>query len=93
MTHDADEDAQEFQVGQGVGHKISTLTVGASLLAKIVNDHAGNLEERGTLRFFASKLAPTRIGEFTPGISLEKSELSICPCRFFRFHTFRRIGP
>lgn len=31
--------------------------------------------------------------QFTSGNSLEKSELSICPCRFFRFHVFRRIGP
>ena len=35
------------------------LTVGASLLAKIVNVAAGFLNERGALRFFASKLAPT----------------------------------
>ncbi len=33
--------------------------VGASLLAKIVNDNAGFLEERVALGFFASKLAPT----------------------------------
>ena len=33
--------------------------VGASLLAKIVNDNAGHLTPRGALRFFASKLAPT----------------------------------
>ena len=33
--------------------------VGASLLAKIVNDNAGHLTSRGALRFFASKLAPT----------------------------------
>jgi hypothetical protein len=29
------------------------------LLAKVVNDDAGILDERGGLRFFASKLAPT----------------------------------
>src|SRR3990167_10375626 len=34
--------------------------VGASLLAKIVNDNAGNLVVCGVLGFFASKLAPTR---------------------------------
>ncbi|OPK02972.1 hypothetical protein BZ164_18805 [Pseudomonas veronii] len=33
--------------------------VGASLLAKIVNDDVGSLDERGALGFFASKLAPT----------------------------------
>jgi len=33
--------------------------VGASLLAKIVNDHASFLDERVALGFFASKLAPT----------------------------------
>ena len=31
----------------------------AGLLAKVVNDDAGNQDERGALRFFASKLAPT----------------------------------
>ena len=34
-------------------------TVGASLLAKIVNDDAGSLDEPGALGFFASELAPT----------------------------------
>jgi len=29
------------------------------VLAKIVNDHAGILNERGAFAFFASKLAPT----------------------------------
>ncbi|WP_262381200.1 MULTISPECIES: hypothetical protein [unclassified Pseudomonas] len=29
------------------------------MLAKIVNDNAGILEERGAVEFFASKLAPT----------------------------------
>ena len=33
--------------------------VGASLLAKIVNDNADLLEKRVALGFFASKLAPT----------------------------------
>ena len=33
--------------------------VGASLLAKVVNDDAGRLVPRVALRFFASKLAPT----------------------------------
>ncbi|CAI8991833.1 hypothetical protein EMIT0P74_80354 [Pseudomonas sp. IT-P74] len=34
-------------------------TVGASLLAKNVNDNAGNLTVRGALTLIASKLAPT----------------------------------
>ncbi|OWP73692.1 hypothetical protein CEC48_00980 [Pseudomonas sp. K2I15] len=33
--------------------------VGASLLAKVVNDDAGTLDERSAFKFFASKLAPT----------------------------------
>ncbi|ASV40516.1 hypothetical protein CI807_04695, partial [Pseudomonas sp. NS1(2017)] len=33
--------------------------VGASLLAKNVNDDASILNERGAFKFFASKLAPT----------------------------------
>jgi hypothetical protein len=33
--------------------------VGASLLAKVVNDNAGILNKRGFLESFASKLAPT----------------------------------
>ncbi|KAA6179543.1 outer membrane lipoprotein carrier protein LolA, partial [Pseudomonas marginalis] len=32
--------------------------VGAGLPAKVVNDNAGGLTERGDLAFFASKLAP-----------------------------------
>ncbi|KRP94791.1 hypothetical protein PFLL34_00053 [Pseudomonas fluorescens] len=35
------------------------LTVGASLLAKNVNDNACLLNECGACEFFASKLAPT----------------------------------
>ncbi|AZF37850.1 hypothetical protein C4J87_2764 [Pseudomonas sp. R1-43-08] len=35
------------------------LPVGASLLAKNVNDNACFLNERGACEFFASKLAPT----------------------------------
>ncbi|OWQ43097.1 hypothetical protein CDH05_02240 [Pseudomonas lactis] len=37
----------------------SAAPVGASLLAKIVNDNAGSLVKRGVLASFASKLAPT----------------------------------
>jgi hypothetical protein len=33
--------------------------VGASLLAKVVNDNAQTLKNHGALEFFASKLAPT----------------------------------
>ncbi|ETK18935.1 hypothetical protein H097_08762 [Pseudomonas sp. FH4] len=36
--------------------------VGASLLAKVVNDDAGNLTPRCARQFFASKLAPTGAG-------------------------------
>src|SRR5476651_1889392 len=36
-----------------------TSTVGASLLAKNVNDNACEQDTRGALEFFASKLAPT----------------------------------
>ena len=43
-------------VGNGPGPKP---LVGASLLAKVVNDYAGNQTPRIALRFFASKLAPT----------------------------------
>ena len=35
-------------------------SVGASLLAKNVNDNACSLIERGACEFFASKLAPTK---------------------------------
>ncbi|CAN2976808.1 conserved hypothetical protein [Pseudomonas sp. PM2] len=35
-------------------------SVGASLLAKNVNDNACLLNERGAFEFFASKLAPTK---------------------------------
>ncbi|PAM82341.1 hypothetical protein CES87_19020 [Pseudomonas sp. ERMR1:02] len=35
------------------------LFVGASLLAKVVNDYAGNHVPSGALGFFASRLAPT----------------------------------
>ncbi|AZE59246.1 hypothetical protein C4K02_0868 [Pseudomonas synxantha] len=35
------------------------MIVGASLLAKNVNDNAWTLIARGALEFFASKLAPT----------------------------------
>jgi len=35
--------------------------VGASMLAMVVNDDAGNLTPRGALRFIASKLAPTGV--------------------------------
>ncbi len=38
-----------------------TILVGASLLAKIVNDNAGILDDRGVCGFFASKLAPTGV--------------------------------
>lgn len=39
-----------------------TLPLGASSLAKVVNDNAARLALRRALRFFASKLAPTGLG-------------------------------
>jgi Na+/serine symporter len=44
--------------------RVNDSPVGASLLAMVVNDNAGNLTPRGVLGFIASKLAPTGI-EFT----------------------------
>ncbi|MGB4488823.1 MAG: hypothetical protein WBI95_25465, partial [Pseudomonas veronii] len=41
-------------------------TVGASLLAKTVNDNAKNQTPRGALGFFASKLAPTKVTDQCP---------------------------
>ena len=38
---------------------MTSIPVGASLLAMDVNDDAGNLAPRGAHRFIASKLAPT----------------------------------
>ncbi|NCE89306.1 hypothetical protein DK871_04100 [Pseudomonas sp. L13] len=49
---------------------IRALSVGASLLAKIVNDNAGNQPASGVLRFFASKLAPT--GGYEPFFEAKK---------------------
>jgi hypothetical protein len=40
--------------------------VGASLLAKNVNDDADILNVRGAFRFFASRLAPTGIDAASP---------------------------
>ncbi|MBV2083468.1 hypothetical protein KEM07_27275, partial [Pseudomonas carnis] len=39
---------------------LTSPTVGASLLAKNLNDNACFLNERGAYEFFASKLAPTK---------------------------------
>ncbi|RFD30766.1 hypothetical protein CER19_07655 [Pseudomonas sp. GL93] len=41
-------------------------SVGASLLAKNVNDNACCLNRRGACGFFASKLAPTEGGQGLP---------------------------
>ncbi len=46
-------------------------SVGASLLAKNVNDNACFLNERGACEFFASKLAPTVLG-------LAPSHIQLC---------------
>jgi hypothetical protein len=40
---------------------LKCFSIGASLLAMIVNDNAGNLVPRGVLWFIASRLAPTVI--------------------------------
>ena len=40
---------------------IAANSVGAGLLAKVVNDDVRFLDERGALGLFASKLAPTRV--------------------------------
>ncbi|POM13668.1 hypothetical protein CUU62_19085 [Pseudomonas sp. WP001] len=44
---------------KGCSFYLTPHAVGASLLAKIANDNAGNQIKRGALGFFASKLAPT----------------------------------
>ncbi|RFD27099.1 hypothetical protein CER19_19135 [Pseudomonas sp. GL93] len=55
-------------------------TVGASLLAKNVNDNACFLTKRGAYEFFASKLAPT-VGEGKP-----PQAISFSSCRACRFY-------
>jgi hypothetical protein len=40
---------------------MTPIPVGASMLAMVVNDDAGNLTPRGALRFIASMLAPTGV--------------------------------
>ncbi|WP_193059221.1 hypothetical protein, partial [Pseudomonas sp. K8] len=50
-----------FGYAQGLEVAINTPLVGASLLAKNVNDNACILDERGVFEFFASKLAPTGV--------------------------------
>ena len=50
-----------FGYAQGLEVAFNTPLVGASLLAKNVNDNACILDERGVFEFFASKLAPTGV--------------------------------
>ncbi|AZE59070.1 hypothetical protein C4K02_0680 [Pseudomonas synxantha] len=57
-TGETDREAPLWQ-GQRYRTVKVTSTVGASLLAKVVNDNAGVQAARGVLAFFASKLAPT----------------------------------
>ncbi|MBD0681572.1 hypothetical protein CGA21_23315 [Pseudomonas sp. PSB11] len=52
--------------------------VGASTLAMVVNDNAGNLMLRSVLRFFASMLAPTGGGGVQKSFS--GSSLSAASC-------------
>ncbi|TFY91107.1 hypothetical protein DYL59_06320 [Pseudomonas kairouanensis] len=49
----------QLQPDDDVGLFIARVFVGASLLAKVVNDYPCKLEKRGALERFASKLAPT----------------------------------
>ncbi len=42
-----------------------SLSVGASMLAMVVNDNAGDLTPRGALSSIASKLAPTVVCGFS----------------------------
>jgi hypothetical protein len=44
------------------GNINTTSPVGASLLAMVVNDYAGNLTPRGVPRSIASRLSPTEAG-------------------------------
>ena len=48
-------------LAQGFDYLLPATSVGASLLAKNVNDNACFLNERGACEFFASKLAPTSL--------------------------------
>ena len=47
--------------GKRMHRDLAQSSVGASLLAMVVNDNAISLTPRGVLRFFASRLAPTVI--------------------------------
>ncbi|RZI30209.1 hypothetical protein EUX57_18780 [Pseudomonas orientalis] len=47
----------------------SNESVGASLLAKNLNDNARFLNQRGACEFFASKLAPTILGKPPPTLN------------------------
>ncbi len=57
-----------FGDAQGLEVAINTPLVGASLLAKNVNDNACILDERGVFEFFASKLAPTGVWVWGGGL-------------------------
>jgi hypothetical protein len=52
---------------------LKCFSAGASLLAMIVNDNAGNLMPRGVLWFIASRLAPAMIA-FSRTIESEPTE-------------------
>ena len=56
-----------FGYAQGLEVALNTPLVGASLLAKNVNDNACILDERGVFEFFASKLAPTGVWVYVCG--------------------------
>jgi len=65
-------------------HRTAVSSVGASLLAKEVNDDEGCQDDSGALASFASKLAPTDFLALkltqNDGIHLQDSERALCFC-------------
>jgi hypothetical protein len=55
-------------------------SVGASLLAMVLNDYAGNRMPGGDVAFFASRLAPTGIfGEFEDWLKNNQCSVAQAP--------------
>ena len=54
--------------------RVSTISVGASLLAMVVNDNAYLLAKRGVFESIASKLAPTRVSRCTQQLRVSKNQ-------------------
>jgi hypothetical protein len=69
---------QEGHEGSSVTQGGQRSTVGASLLAKVVNDGALILNECGALGFFASKLAPTGVSRSSGSYLLISATLNTC---------------